>query len=253
MLPCDNGQMPFLRGTSRLYRRGMTTTEKNHADAAAHRTSTVRRALTVLATIAGPILITVATALDWTGGGGDPLDYLASLRQNPGVYLASGMLLVFGMALLPVTAMTLFRVAAARRRAMPLRVGAVLIAAWGVLGVGGVSLGYTAGWVGADLVGTVPDEIVGRVFLGVTYSPWGVIGGGLGGAAFAAGMLATGVGVILLRGVPSWPGVLILAGLVVAFTGGPLGIHWLASGGLMLLTIALVGLTPTIRRQVWTE
>lgn len=204
----------------------------------------VSRTLISIAAIAAPVLCTIGTLLDWTGGGPDPLVYLAKLQENPGVYLASGLLLVAGAALLPVTAIALVQVAAGRERAGLLRVGAVLLAAWGILAVGGISVGYTAGWVAADLVGVAPNEIVRQVFTGITYGPWGSIGGGLGGLAFALGMLATGIGIILTRGLPNWPGILVLAGTALAFTGGPLGLHWVSSSGFILLLIAIAALVP---------
>lgn len=203
------------------------------------------RILLAAGSLLGPALITIATALDWTGGG-PVVDYLTKLQANPGVYLASGLLLVFGMALLPLTAVGLFRAASGRSRATLLRVGAVLLAAWGSLAIAGVSAGYSAGWVSADLLGTVSEDTVEQVFNGVTYGPWGFVGGVGGGAAFVLGIIALGIGVLLVHGLPRWSGIAILVSIVLSFAGGPTGIHWIPAFGMMLLTVGIVGLVPAM-------
>ena len=83
------------------------------------------------------------------------------------MYLACGMLMVAGMAGLVATAAALIRLSAGLRRPGLLRAGAILIGVWGVCGVGGVSLGFTAGWVGAHVRGDVGAEALSRVFEGI--------------------------------------------------------------------------------------
>ena len=200
--------------------------------------------------LVGPIaLLAVGTAIDRTAGGADIHSYLERVAAAPGVYLASGLMMIAGMAGLVATAAAIVRLTAGTPRAALARVGGILIGVWGVCGVAGVGLGYTAGWVAVALQGDVPDAALTRLFEGVTYSPWGLIGGGGGGGAFVLGVLAAGIGLILARGIPSWTGILVLAAPVAMFTGGPLGIPLLAAAGFALMAIGLGGTIPVLLRK----
>lgn len=211
------------------------------------RSASAPRAFLAAAALAAPVLLTIGTALDWAGDGSDPLVYLAHVAEHRGVYLASGVLLMLGMALLPVTAIALFRAATGRGRNTLLKVGAVLIAVWGVFAVAGVSSGYNAGLVSVDLVGDAPDELVRDLFDALTYGPFGMIGGVVGGAAFVLGLLLAGIGVIRARPLPTWSGILLLAGVVAPFVGGPIGLHWVNAAGFLLFAAGVAGLIPSMR------
>ena len=193
-------------------------------------------------------LLAAGTAIDRTAASEDDTAYLDQVAAAPVPYLVGGLLLALGMALLVPCAAALVRVAAGRRRTAVLRIGAIFIGVWGVLGTVGVSLGYTAGWVGADVADVIPAAPLREVFEGITYSPWGLIGGGIGGTAYVLGLLAAGVGLILARGVPIWTGVLVLAAPVATFTGGPLGIPILMAGGFVLAGVGFAGAIPTLLR-----
>ena len=141
------------------------------------------------------------TGIDSTAGGAEVGTYLELVAEAPGLYLASGLVMIAGMAGLVATGAALVRVAAGMRRAALLRTGAILI------------------------------------------------GGGLGGAAYVLGVLATGIGLILVRGIPSWTGILVLAAPIASFTGGPLGIPLLAASGFVLAAIGLAGTIPVLLRK----
>lgn len=194
-------------------------------------------------------LLAIGTALDRTAGGAEIDTYLSLVAAAPGSYLASGFFMVAGMAGLVATAAALIRLTAGLRRFALLRVGAILLGVWGILGVVGVSLGYTAGWVGIDVEGETSAAVVKRVFEGITYSPWGMVGGGGGGAAYLLGILATGVGLILARGVPSWSGILVLVAPVAMFTGGLLGVPAIMVAGFVLAAAGLAGTIPALLRS----
>ena len=118
------------------------------------------RPLHAVALVLPFLLLSLGTTLDRTAGGGRSIDdYLHIVSGAPGVYLAGGMLMVAGMAGLVATAAALIRLSAGLRRPGLLRAGAILIGVWGVCGVGGVSLGFTAGWVGAHVRGDVGAEL----------------------------------------------------------------------------------------------
>ncbi len=195
------------------------------------------------------LLLALGTALDRTAGGGVSVDeYLALVAAAPGAYLASGLLLVAGMAGLVATAAALIRLSFGLRRVALLRVGAILIGLWGVCGVAGVGLGYTAGWVAIEVQDDVTGAALTRVFEGITYSPWGMIGGGIGGGAYVLGVLATGIGLIVARGVPVWTGVLVLVSPIATFTGGPLGLPLVTTLGFVVAAIGLAGTIPALLR-----
>ncbi|MFT4111077.1 hypothetical protein [Propionicimonas sp.] len=205
------------------------------------------RILLAIGSLVGPVLLAVGTALDWTGSGADPLEYLGRLADARSIYLAAGLLMMLGMAFLPLTAVGVFRAAAGRRRATPLRVGGVLVGVWGVFGTAGIGGGYTAGIVSVDLVGTVPDDVVAQVFNAITYGPFTTIGAIVGGAGFFLGTLVTGIGILLARGLPVWSGIVVLTAIPVSLLQGT-GIHWLGATAFGLLAVGLAGLIPAMLR-----
>ena len=205
------------------------------------------RILLAIGSLVGPVLLAVGTALDWTGSGADPLEYLGRLADARSVYLAAGLLMMLGMAFLPLTAIGVFRVAAGRQRTTLLRVGGVLLGVWGVFGTAGIGGGYTAGIVSVDLVGKVPDDLVAQVYNGITYGPFTTIGASVGGAGFFLGALATGIGILVARGLPRWSGIVVLASIPVSLLQGT-GIHWLGAAAFGLLAVGIAGLIPAMLR-----
>ena len=137
------------------------------------------RPLHAVALVLPFLLLSLGTSLDRTAGGRqiDRRLPATSSRGPPVCIWLAGSLLVAGMAGLVATAAALIRLSAGLRRPGLLRAGAILIGVWGVCGVGGVGLGFTAGWVGVNVRSDVGAETLSRVFEGINYSPWGMIGG----------------------------------------------------------------------------
>jgi hypothetical protein len=184
------------------------------------------RILLAIGSLIGPVLLAVGTALDWTGSGTDPLEYLGRLADARAVYLAAGLLMMLGMAFLPLTAIGVFRAAAGYPRATLLRVGGVLLGVWGVFGTAG---------------------IVAQVYNAITYGPFTTIGASVGGAGFILGALVTGIGILLTRGLPMWSGIVVLAAIPVSLLQGT-GIHWLGAAAFGLLAVGMAGLVPAMLR-----
>lgn len=205
------------------------------------------RILLAVGAIVGPVLLAVGTALDWTGSGVEPLEYLGRLAAARSVYLTAGLLTMLGMGFLPLTAIGVFRAASGRRRATLLRIGGVLLGAWGVFGTAGIGGGYTAGVVSVGLVGTAPDDLVAQVYNGITYGPFTTIGASVGGAGFFLGTLLTGIGILVATGLPRWPGVVVLAAIPVSLLQGT-GIHWVGAAAFGLLAVGIGGLIPAMLR-----
>lgn len=205
------------------------------------------RILLAIGSLVGPVLLAAGTALDWTGSGADPLEYLGRLADHRSVYLAAGLLMMLGMGFLPVTAIGVLRAASGHRRATLLRVGGILLGIWGVFGVAGIGGGYTAGVVSVDLVGAISDDLVAQVYNGITYGPFTTIGASVGGAGFFLGALATGIGVLVARGLPRWSGIVVLASIPVSLLQGT-GIHWLGAAAFGLLAVGIAGLIPAMLR-----
>jgi len=205
------------------------------------------RFLLAIGSLIGPVLLAVGTALDWTGSGADPLEYLGRLADARSVYLTAGLLMMLGMGFLPLTAIGVFRAASGRQRATLLRVGGVLLGVWGVFGTAGIGGGYTAGIVSVDLVGTAPDELVAQVYNGITYGPFTTIGASIGGAGFFLGALITGIGILVARGLPMWSGIVVLAAIPVSLLQGT-GIHWLGAAAFGMLAVGIAGLIPAMLR-----
>lgn len=205
------------------------------------------RILLAIGALVGPILLAVGTALDWTGSGANPLEYLERLADARSVYLTAGLLMMLGMGFLPLTAIGVFRAASGRRRATLLRIGSVLLGIWGVFGTAGIGGGYTAGVVSVDLVGTASDDLVTQVYNGITYGPFTTIGASVGGAGFFLGVLITGIGILVAKGLPMWSGIVVLAAIPVSLLQGT-GIHWLGAAAFGLLAVGIGGLIPAMLR-----
>ena len=194
------------------------------------------------------LLIAAGPAFDPTFGSADPAAYLADVRTSATAYLLSGSLVLAGMLLLPLTAAALVRLAVTARRRLLLRVGALALGAWGVLGVAGVSTGYTAGWVAAHLPGA-SSTMAEHVLAGVTYGPWGLAGGGLGAVAYFAGVILTGLALMLSRSTPVWTGWVVLLSPLGTLLANALGLPLLAAVGMTAAAGALAGCIPTLLRS----
>lgn len=192
------------------------------------------------------LLIAAGPALDPTFAQSDPAVYVASVRERGPVYLASGLCVMAGMMLLPLTAAAVLRLAVPARRRALLRIGAILLGAWGVLGVAGVATGYTAGWVAAGLAdpGTATE-----VLRGVTYGPWGMLGGGLGGVAYFGGVVVTGVGLLLARRTPLWAGWVMLLSPAGTVLSGAVHLPLLAAVGMAAAAAGLGSGIPAVLRS----
>lgn len=192
-----------------------------------------------------PVLAAIATGIDRAGG--PPVSgYLDRVAAAPGVYLAGGMLLVVAMALSVFTAAALLRLAAGVERGGLLRVGALLYGLWAVLGPAGVSLGYTAGWVGVAIRPDAAPALVEQVFLGITYSPWATLGAVAGGVGWMLGCVVAGLGLLRARLAPVWAATLVIAGPVFALAVGSLRIAPLTAVGFLLLAAGLGGCVPRL-------
>lgn len=196
------------------------------------------------------VLIAAGTTLDRAGG--PPVEaYLARLNGAPQVYLASGMLLWAGMALLPLTAVALFRVSETHHRRTALRLGAIGLVAWGIGGTTGVGLGYTAGMVSAAVQNSVQSDVLHQVFDGITYSPWGNLGAGiLGGGGALIGTIVTAIGILMGGAKPRWAGIPMLLALpVFAIAGGPNVDSAVTGIAFLLIAVSLAALTPQLYRE----
>ncbi|MBS1698255.1 MAG: hypothetical protein JST25_07610 [Actinobacteria bacterium] len=192
------------------------------------------------------LLIAAGPALDPTFGESDAASYLGSVNAAPALYLISGLLVMAGMMLLPLTAAALLRVAAPARRRALLRIGAILLGAWGVLGVAGVATGYTAGWVAA---GISDPAGAADVLHGVTYAPWGMFGGTAGGIAYFGGVILTGIGLLLARRTPGWAGWALLLSPAGALLANAVHVQLLAAVGMAVAAAALGTGIPALLRS----
>lgn len=228
--------MPFRGGTRRPYRPTMTTSMNAES---------LPRPLLAAGLVVPPVLAALATELSRTGG--PPVaDYLDRLDQAPGLYLASGMLLVAAMALSILTSAALLRLSVGTQRATPLRVGAMLYGLWAVLGPVGVSLGYTAGWVSSAIRPQASADLVEQVFTGVTYSPWATLGALVGGVGWMLGCVIVGAGLLICRAAPPWAAVLVIACPIFSLAVGNLRIPELSTLGFLLLAAGLGGCIPSL-------
>lgn len=192
------------------------------------------------------LLIACGPALDPTFGLYDSAAYLARVQRDRGLYLAGGLLVLAGMALLPLTAAALLRLVIPARRRVLLRIGAIALGAWGVLGVAGVATGYTAGWVAAG----IPDATTAtEVLRGVTNAPWGGVGGGIGGGAYFAGVVLTGVGLILSRRSPAWAGWIVALSPASVILANAVHVQVLAAVGMAAAGAALGTAIPALLRS----
>lgn len=200
------------------------------------------------------VLIAGGTTLDRAGG--PPVEaYLARLNAAPTVYLASGTLLWAGMALLPLTAVALFRVSETHPRRTTVRIGAIGLVAWGIGGTTGVGLGYTAGQVAAAVQGSVSTDVLHQVFDGITYSPWGNLGAGVLGAGGALiGTLVTAIGILMGGAKPRWAGIPMLLALpIFAIAGGPNVDPAVTGIAFLLIAASLAALVPQLYRRASSE
>lgn len=223
--------MPFRGGTGCPYRPTMTTSST--AD-------TLPRRLLAAGLVVPPLVAAAGTELSRTGG--PPVaGYLDRLDQAPGLYLASGMLLVIGMALSIFTSAALLRLSAGAPRTRVLRIGAVLYGFWAVLGPVGVSLGYTAGWVASAIRPQAGADVVEQVFNGVTYSPWGTLGALAGGIGWMIGCVVVGIGLLVGRLAPTWAAIAVAACPILSVAVGNLRIPELSTLGFLVLAAGLAG------------
>lgn len=192
------------------------------------------------------LLIASGPALDPTFGQSDAAAYLAAVHDHRPLYLVSGLLVLSGMMLLPLTAAALLRLAVPARRRAVLRIGAILIGAWGVLGVAGVGTGYTAGWAASALA---DPATAAEVLNAVTYAPWGMLGGGLGGLAYFSGVILTGLGLLLARRTPVWVGWVVLLSPLGTLLSNVVHVQLLATVGMAAVGAALGASIPALLRS----
>lgn len=240
-VPTEQGHAPYCV-TNRVHSViGMITTTRTGA-----RGLSASPLIPTVGILLGPALIAAGSALDPSGTAPPVGAYLARVAEARSLYLVAGLLMLLGMAALVVTALTLHRLVPVLGGGGLLRAGAIALGVWGIFGACGVTAGFTAGWVGADLPGGSPTSLVESVFLGVTRSPWGTVGAILGGAGWALGTAVTGLALIRIRA-HRWAGVAVVASLLAALAVGMAGsdVHRLMALPFAILAFGLA--SPVVR------
>jgi hypothetical protein len=204
--------------------------------------------LHAIALVSGPALVAAGMALDGTGGT-DVSAYIRAVQQNPGGYLAGGLVLQAGMISLVPAGAALLRLAAGHERVRLLRVGALLLALWAV-GAIPAGISFTAGWVTASpALADAPRSAVEAVFTQSNSSPW-LLGPALAAlVGMVGGILFVGIGLLRCRLVPWWSGALVLAALPLTLACGAGGFTVLDGFALALLPVGLAAALPALLRR----
>jgi hypothetical protein len=200
------------------------------------------------ALVLGPALLATGMALDSTGGTSVGA-YILAVQDNPGAYLAGGLLLQAGMVGLVPAGAALLRLASGQHRVRLLRAGALLLALWAV-GAIPAGISFTAGWVlSSPALASARRNTIETVFALSNSSPW-LLGPAVAAlAGMIGGIVLVGIGLLRCRLVPWWSGGLVLAALPLTLACGAFGLTVLDGVALALLPVGLAGAVPALLRS----